>query len=203
MRLINQMPEKQAVIARWILLACWLLLIISLFVPALGSLQFATEKCVKGGIDCGYHQQPGNQLFWGIGVPSLLLILIVLSHEFWRRICPLAFVSQIFRILGWQRTIVNAKGRQEQIKIKPDSWLAKHHIELQWSLLISGLCLRLLVVNSSPKGLGFLLIATLASAAFVGWAYSGKAWCQYFCQWRQYNNSTDSGRSWITSAYWK
>ena len=181
MHLINQMPEKQAIIVRWILLVCWLLLIISLFIPALGSLQIAAEKCVKGGIDCGYHQQPGNQLFWGIGVPSLLLILIVLSHEFWRRICPLAFVSQIFRILGWQRTIVNAKGRQEQIKIKPDSWLAKHHIELQWSLLISGLCLRLLVVNSSPKGLGFLLIATLASAAFVGWAYSGKAWCQYFC----------------------
>ena len=175
------MPEKQAVIARWILLACWLLLIFSLFIPPLGFLQISTESCVGVGIDCGYHQQLGNQLFWGVGVPSLLLILIVLSHEFWRRICPLAFVSQIFRILGRQRTVINDKGRKEQIKIKPDSWVAKHHIELQWSLLISGLCLRLLVVNSSPKGLGLLLIATIASAAFVGWAYSGKAWCQYFC----------------------
>ena len=181
MRWINRLPEKKFVVARWLLLTGWILLIISLFVPWVTSSQNIAEVCIASTIECSFHQNPGNQLFWGVVVPTSILILVVLSHEFWRRICPLAFVSQIFRIVGWQRTLVNAKGRQEPVKIRPDSWLAKHHVELQWSLLISGLCIRLLVINSSPLGLGILLISTLACAAYIGWAYSGKAWCQYFC----------------------
>ena len=59
--------------------------------------------------------------------------------------------------------------------------MGRHHIELQWSLLITGLVLRLLVVNSSPLGLGLLLLLTIGASLLVGWAYGGKAWCQYVC----------------------
>ena len=56
------------------------------------------------------------------------------------------------------------------VKIEADSWLGQHHVQLQWSLFIAGLSLRLLVVNSSPFGLGLFLALTVAAALAVGWA---------------------------------
>jgi len=109
------------------------------------------------------------------------VLIGVLSHELWRRICPLAFVSQLARALGRQRTRPGRKGRPELVMVEADSWLGRHHLALQWSLLIAGLCLRLLVVNGSPLGLAILLLLTLVAALLVGWAWGGKAWCQYVC----------------------
>ncbi|MCT0225760.1 4Fe-4S binding protein [Synechococcus sp. CS-1328] len=90
-------------------------------------------------------------------------------------------MSQLFRILGKQRMVTGRGGRREVAKVDPGSWLGRHHLELQWSLLIAGLCLRLLLVNSSTLGLGLLLLFTAVAALVVGWAYGGKAWCQYVC----------------------
>ena len=181
MRWFSQWPEHQARVVRWVLLTGWCLLILSLLIPALTLPTSLAPGCEPNALECLMHRQPGNRLFWGVIVPAGLLILVVGSHEFWRRICPLAFVSQTSRALGIQRKVMNKKGRFEPVKVKPDSWLARHHVQLQWSLLIAGLCLRLLVVNSSPIGLASLLIFTLLAAAFVGWLYAGKAWCQYIC----------------------
>ena len=181
MRWFSQWPEHQARVVRWILLTGWCLLILSLLIPVLALPPSLAPGCEPNAIECVMHRQPGNRLFWGVVVPSGLLILVVGSHEFWRRICPLAFVSQAARSLGIQRKVENKRGRLEPVKVNPDSWLARHHVQLQWTLLIAGLCLRLLVVNSSPIGLASLMIFTLAAAAFVGWFYAGKAWCQYIC----------------------
>ena len=63
--------------------------------------------------------------------------------------------------------------------MQPDSWLGRHHIELQWTLLIAGLCLRLLAVNNHPLALAVLLLGTIVVAMALGWSYGGKAWCQY------------------------
>jgi len=181
MRWFSQWPEAQARVVRGVLLVGWSLLILSLLIPALALPPSLVPGCESNAVDCVMHGQPGNRLFWGVIVPVILLIIVVGSHEFWRRICPLAFVSQITRSFGFQRKTLNKKGRLEPAKIRPDSWLARHHVQLQWILLIAGLCLRLLVVNSSPVGLALLLIFTIAAAVFVDWAYAGKAWCQYVC----------------------
>ena len=181
MRWFSQWPEQQARVVRWVLLTGWCLLILSLLIPALTLPTSLAPGCDPNAVECLLHRQPGNRLFWGVVVPTGLLILVVGSHEFWRRICPLAFVSQAARSLGIQRKVANKKGRLEPVKVKSDSWLARHHVQLQWTLLVAGLCLRLLVVNSSPIGLASLLILTLAAAALVGWFYAGKAWCQYIC----------------------
>lgn len=181
MRLFNEWPERQAHFIRWVLLICWCSLIISLLIPTLVLPESLVPNCEPDYSGCLMHRQPGNRLFWGVIVPTGLLILVVVSHELWRRVCPLAFVSQTARFLGMQRKAVNKRGRLETVKVRPDSWLAQHHIELQWTLLIGGLCLRLLAVNSSPVGLALLLIFTCLAAAFIGWFYSGKAWCQYIC----------------------
>ena len=180
--MFSGIPESQMRWWRWLLLLGWLALIASLLLPALSLPASLTPACPPAIADsCGLHRQPGNRLFWGVVVPSGVLVIGVISHELWRRICPLAFVSQLGRALGWQRTRAGKGGRLEVVKVDSNSWLGKHHIALQWSLLIAGLCLRLLWVNSSPTGLALLLVVTLLAAVLVGWAYGGKAWCQYVC----------------------
>lgn len=161
MQLFSRLPEQQLRLVRWALLSGWLLLILSLLLPLEG--------------------QHGNRLFWGTVVPVGVLLIGVGSHELWRRVCPLAFVSQLARALGWQRSRPGRRGRPELVAVEADSWLGRHHLALQWSLLIAGLCLRLLWVNSSPIGLAILLLVTLVAALVVGWAWAGKAWCQYVC----------------------
>ena len=180
MQIFSQWPEHQARLVRWVLLIGWLLLILSLFLPLTLPAHLVPE-CRAANLNCWLHHQPGNRLFWGVVVPSGVLMIVLLSHELWRRICPLAFASQLFRALGRQRTRLGKGGKPEVVKVATDSWLGRHHVQLQWSLLIAGLCLRLLVVNSSPLGLALFLLVTLASAIAVGWAYGGKAWCQYVC----------------------
>lgn len=92
-------PERQARLARWFLIARWLLLIASLLFPGLNPLQ--AERPCEGADFCG--SGPGNNLFWNLILP-LVLLSIVISHDLWRRICPLSFVSQLVGALGRQRT---------------------------------------------------------------------------------------------------
>ncbi len=169
-------PERQARLARWFLIAGWLLLITSLLVPGLNPLPL--DRPCEGAGYCGGG--PGNNLFWNLLLP-LVLLSIVISHELWRRICPLSFVSQLFGTLGQQRTEKGLGGKRRLVSVDPNSWLGKHHIQLQWSLLLAGLSVRLLVANSNALALGILCLVALLGALVVGWAYAGKSWCQYFC----------------------
>ena len=182
MQLFSRLPEQSLRLVRWALLAGWLLLIASLLLPVVTLPEAWLPPCTAvAAADCPLHHQPGNRLFWGTVVPVGVLLIGVLSHELWRRVCPLAFVSQLARALGWQRSRPGRKGKPETVHVQADSWLGRHHLALQWSLLIAGLCLRLLWVNGSPLGLAILLLLTLAAALLVGWAWGGKAWCQYVC----------------------
>lgn len=174
--------ERQAHGVRWVLLIGWLGLIGSLLGPhpvPVGD--HGPAFGCSPATACALHDNDGNRIFWGAVVPLALLVIVGLSHEVWRRICPLAFLSQLPRALGWQRTAPGRGGRREPVRVTPKSWLGRHHVQLQWGLFIAGLCLRLLVVNSSPLGLGLFLLTTLAAALLVGWAFDGKAWCHYVC----------------------
>lgn len=172
----NRWPEQQARIARWALLLAWLGLIALLLQPELGP-AWRASVCA-GSTIC--RPGIGNDLFWNIGLP-LVILAVLLSHELWRRICPLSFVSQLFRALGWQRTVLNRAGKPQVAALSESSWLARHHIQLQWSLLIAGLSLRLLIANSDGLILALLFAAALLAALISGWAYGGKTFCQYLC----------------------
>jgi hypothetical protein len=154
--------ERQAHRARWLLLGAWLLLIASMLRP-------------------GAAAVAAMELFWQIGVPLVLLVLVVFSHEAWRRLCPLAFVSQLPRALGRQRMVGDGRGRSAVARVASSGWLARHHVRLQWGLFLVGLSLRLLLLNRQPLLLALFLLITLTAALVVGWAWSGKAWCQYVC----------------------
>jgi len=184
---------------RWLLTSSWLILIFSLFYDPISPwftqpdkrfspLQIEPEICVKVQGVC-LEEQPyalGAPIFWGAIVPLAIFILLVFGHELWRRMCPLSFLSQIPRSLGWQRQRrrVNprtGKVRYELAKVNQNSWLARNHLYLQFGLFYLGLCNRILFVNSNRIALGIFLISTIVAAIAVGYFYSGKSWCQYFC----------------------
>jgi hypothetical protein len=194
-----KIPEQQMHRLRWVLTSGWLLLIASLFYdpisPWLTSptnyispLRIAPESCVKVQGAC-LEEVPyplGAPIFWGIIVPSCIFILLVFGHEFWRRICPLSFLSQIPRALGRQRQrkrtdAKTGKVRYELVKVPKNSWLARNYLYLQFGLLYLGLCSRILFVNSDRLALGIFLSVTILAAIAVGYLYDGKSWCQYFC----------------------
>jgi hypothetical protein len=177
----------------------WFLLICSLFYDPISSgltdtsrlqspLSQLKQSCLLFQGQCveaeGYTMGP--RIFWSLIVPSSFFILLIFSHEIWRRICPLAFVSQFPRLLGFQRRkrIQNALGqtvRHETFKISKDSWLGKNSLYLQFFLLFLGLNIRLLFVNSDRIALGVYLVLTLVCALTMGYLYGGKSWCQYIC----------------------
>lgn len=197
--MFSQISERQIHRVRWVLTCAWLLLIASLFYDPISPLITAPdqywspfrvkpEDCIPVQNSC-LDLQPyplGAPIFWGIIVPSSIFILLVFGHELWRRICPLSFLSQIPRSLGWQRQIKRTdsktgKIRYEIPKVKKDSWLGQNYFYLQFGLLFIGLCCRILFINGNAIALGIWLLGTIIAAITVGFLYGGKTWCNYFC----------------------
>ncbi|NEZ64910.1 calcium-binding protein [Leptolyngbyaceae cyanobacterium CCMR0082] len=197
--MLNRTSEQQMHRIRWMLTIGWLLIIFSLFYDPLTSwltdpantispIRLDPTVCVKVQGDC-LVEQPypiGARVFWAAVVPAGIFILFILGHEFWRRICPLSFLSQIPRALGLQRYRIRVntktgKTRKELVKVAKNSWLAKNYLALQFGLFYLGLCTRILFVNSDRLALGIFLVATIIASIYVGYLFGGKAWCQYFC----------------------
>lgn len=192
--------EKTMHAVRWILSGCWLLLIASLFYDPVSPLltdpsqlespfraRPEPEACVFVQGTCLPQDTYGlgAPIFWGIVIPGAVLVLLLFGHELWRRICPLSFLSQIPRALGIQRKHerVSPSGsvRFELARVKPDSWLGRNYQYLQFGWFFIGLCVRILFINADRLALAAWLIFTIAAAIVVGYLYSGKSWCNYFC----------------------
>ena len=193
-----QLPERRMHWIRWVVTVGWLLIIASLFYdPWTSALTVSdhpwsplrlSDTCVEVQGEC-LSKQPyplGTTLFWGAVVPSAILILLVFGHELWRRICPLSFLSQIPRALGWQRQLKRenkktGKVRYELVKVDSNSWLGRNYPYVQFGWLFAGLCGRILFFNADRLVLAGWLLFTIAAAIAVGYWYGGKSWCQYFC----------------------
>jgi hypothetical protein len=197
--MLHQVPEKVMHRVRWVLTIGWLVLITSFFFdpitpaftdPSNFSSPFRVDltKCIKVRETC-LPQQPFEMsaiIWWAMIVPCGIFILLVLGHEFWRRICPLSFLSQIPRALGIQRRRkvtdpVTGEVRHELVTIGENSWLGRNHLYVQFGLFMTGLWLRILFVNSDRIWLGGFLIASILCAITIGYLYAGKSWCNYFC----------------------
>jgi hypothetical protein len=196
--MFSQLSERRMQVVRWILTIAWLAIIASLFydpwTPQLTAANHPwsplrlTDSCISVQGKC-LVEQPyplATTLFWGAIVPGAIFILLVLGHEVWRRICPLSFLSQIPRALGWQRQFKRenastGKVRYELAKVKAESWLGKNYPYLQFGWLFIGLCGRILFFNADRTILALWLLFTIAAAITVGYLYGGKSWCNYFC----------------------
>jgi hypothetical protein len=179
--MFSQIPERTMHLIRWGLTLGWIALIGSMFYDPISA-----QWTVLGGIFAGsesncrlfqgqclpvFPYPMGARIFWGMVLPLVIVTLLVLGHEAWRRVCPLSFLSQIPRSLGIQRSVI----------ISEDSWLARNALTLQFCLLFLGLNIRLLFVNSDRLLLGIFLSLTILSAITVGFLFAGKTWCHYFC----------------------
>jgi hypothetical protein len=203
--MLNKVSEKTMHRVRWGLTLGWFLLIFSLLYDPLTphftdpnnfaslfrlkpELNFDPAQCVKIRERC-IVQEPyamGALIWWAMIVPAGIFILLVLGHEFWRRICPLSFLSQIPRALGIQRRRqvidpITGEQRSELVTIGENSWLGKNHLYVQSGLFVIGLVARILFVNSDRIALFTFLIFSILCAIFVGYLYAGKSWCNYFC----------------------
>jgi hypothetical protein len=198
--MFSKIPEKQMHMSRWLLAVGWGILILSMFYDPISAYLTdpnstfspfrirTAQGCLsfQGGCLSPEAYPMGARIFWGIIIPGAILILVAFGHEAWRRMCPLAFVSQIPRSLGWQRKrkVVNAETksfRYELALVDQHSWLGRNQLYVQTGLLFLGLTVRLLFVNSDRLALGVFLGLTLLSALTVGFLFGGKTWCQYFC----------------------
>jgi hypothetical protein len=196
--MFNKTTEKTMHSVRWILTVGWVGLILSLFYdpisPLLTSpdnlaspLRVNLDVCISVQGNClekNYYYL-GAPIFWGIIVPSGIFILLIFGHELWRRICPLSFLSQIPRALGWQRKFKrvsqNGSTRFEIPRVEKNSWLGRNYLYVQMGWFFIGLCSRILFVNADRIALAIWLLFTIFSAIFVGYYYGGKSWCNYFC----------------------
>jgi Cyclic nucleotide-binding domain/4Fe-4S binding domain len=196
--MFSQISERRMHVVRWILTIAWLAIIASLFydpwTPGLTEPNHPwsplrlTDSCISVQGKC-LVEKPyplATTLFWGAIVPGAIFILLVLGHEVWRRICPLSFLSQIPRALGWQRQFkrenpTTGKVRYELAKVRAESWLGRNYPYLQFGWLFIGLCGRILFFNADRTILALWLLFTIATAITVGYLYGGKSWCNYFC----------------------
>jgi hypothetical protein len=195
--MFNQIPEKQMHYIRWFLTIGWAVLIGSMFYdPFTALLTDASNLWSPFHIqsDCINFQrsciQPvpyvmGARIFWGMVIPSAIILIFLFGHEAWRRICPLSFIAQISQALGLKhrRLAIKSTGEfiYEPVKVAKDSWLARNYLYLQFFLLFLGLNVRLLFVNSDGLALGIYLISTILLAMVVNYWYGGKSWCHYVC----------------------
>ncbi|MBW4657542.1 MAG: hypothetical protein KME15_02615 [Drouetiella hepatica Uher 2000/2452] len=197
--MLNKVPETTMHRVRWLLTLGWLLLIASLFYDPItphfthpdnlaSPFHINLDQCVKIRETCLPQESYSMSvlMWWAMIVPAGIFILLVFGHEFWRRICPLSFLSQIPRALGMQRKRkvidpVTQAVRYELVTIGENSWLGKNHLYVQSGLFFLGLGLRILFVNGDRTALAYFLIGTIASAMLIGYLYAGKSWCNYFC----------------------
>ena len=190
--MLNKVAEQKAHAIRYVLVVGWLLLIISLFFDPISAsltdpntgffsplkdnlinLAQDPDTCIRVQDKClpGTPYQAGARIFWGFIVPAGFGIIFVLGHEFWRRICPLYFLSQIPRALGMK----------PKKQITQNKWLTENHLFLQFGLFFIGLNMRILFVNSARPVFGAFLIFTIGSAIVMNLFYGGRSWCHYVC----------------------
>ena len=190
--MLSTISEKRLHVVRWVIFLAWALLIVSLFYDPFsavlthpesdwsplsdGVLALAQDsaRCIDAQGYC-VSLLPAYpislRVFWGMVIPSAIFVVLVLGHEFWRRICPLYFFSQWPRALGFQPLL----------NVEQNQWLQKNHFYLQFLLFFIGITARILLVNSVRTATGTFFILTLLAAAGVVTLYGGRSWCHYVC----------------------
>ena len=196
--MLSQVSERKMRLVRGALALGFLVLIASLFWDPM-SAELTQPDNLASPFHVGEHSvtvqdhvrpqapyQMTNRIWWTMLVPALPLFFMVTGHETWRRICPLSFVSQIPRYLGWNRTrslLSRRSGKVEtQLALVDKGGFWRRHVwEIQFGLFFLALNARILFLNADRTALGLFLLATLALAFVTGLLWGGKTWCNYIC----------------------
>lgn len=196
--MLSRVGEGKLRGVRMLLVVAWVVLIASLFwdpvTPELTKpdnlaspfhLQ-GKQVVVQGQVLPEDPYAMSNRIWWTMIIPILPLFFLVAGHETWRRLCPLSFVSQIPRYLGWQRkrpVLDRRSGKVSRLLALParDGWARRNVWYIQFGLLWLALNARILFINSDRLALAGFMIGVIVVALFIGYMWGGKAWCNYVC----------------------
>ena len=137
----------------------------------------AWEKALAGVLLTGWFgclvlvvaSDLGPRLVWTAFVASLPLTWLLMGFHVWRRVCPLAAISQLPKRLGKPGT------RKIQ-----GTW-AEQALLVQLGLMVLALTGRLLATNGSGLALAVMFIALTVAAVVVGAVWRGRSWCHFVC----------------------
>ena len=111
----------------------------------------------------------GNRLVWTVCIAALPFFWMTFGYHLWRRICPLAVMGQIGRLVG-------RPGAR-----KMGDWMGKHYLLVQLAIMIAALSLRLVATNGSDVWLAGFFGVVIACAIVTSFVYAGKTWCNFLC----------------------
>jgi hypothetical protein len=104
-------------------------------------------------------------------LPLLILSIVLMGFNTWRRICPLAF---------WGTFGVRFRPKKTKVRRVPE-WMERWFFIISLAFLVTMLVVRLVLINGDGIFLGITLIGIGVLAAFTNFYYSGRTWCNLFC----------------------
>jgi hypothetical protein len=144
-------PPSQA--EWWVVPLGWGALVVFIALPGLSAL----FEAYAGGV------------VWTIVIASLPVFIVLMGYHRWRRICPLAFVTQLPARLKRSGTR------------KAGPWLETNYYYVAFSVFFVSLWLRLIATNGDGHAISVFIMLLTLTALLVGVVYTGKTWCNYFC----------------------
>jgi hypothetical protein len=116
-----------------------------------------------------FVQALAGRVVWTIVVAALPLFIVLVGYHRWRRICPLAFFSQIpvrLRRPGTSRA---------------SEWLEKNYYFLTFTIFFVSLWIRLIATNGDGHAIATFFVLISLAALACGAFFTGKTWCNYVC----------------------
>lgn len=114
-------------------------------------------------------QSLAGRMVWTIVVAALPLFIVLVGYHRWRKICPLAFFSQIPVLL--RRPGTN----------KASEWLERNYYYITFGAFFISLWLRLVATNGDGRAIAAFFVLGAFAALIIGAFYTGKTWCNYIC----------------------
>ncbi len=111
----------------------------------------------------------GNRLVWTVCIAALPFFWMTAGYHVWRRICPLAVMGQLGRLMG-------RPGAR-----KMSDWMATNYLNVQLALMVACLSLRLVATNGSAVWLAGFFGVVIVAAVVTSFVYGGKTWCNFLC----------------------
>ncbi|MDT4968449.1 MAG: hypothetical protein QOJ64_3186 [Acidobacteriota bacterium] len=110
-----------------------------------------------------------GRIVWTVVVAGIPLFIVLIGYHRWRRVCPLAFFSQI---------AVRLK-RPGILKASP--WLEANYYYVSYGVFFFSLWMRLIATNGDGHAISAFFVMISLAALIFGVFYTGKTWCNYIC----------------------
>lgn len=116
-----------------------------------------------------YIPRLAGRLVWTIAIAALPLFIVLVGYHRWRRICPLAFFSQI-------PVLLRRPGTR-----RASPWLQANASYVSFAVFFVSLWIRLIATNGDGPAIAVFFTLIAVAALLFGVFYTGKTWCNFVC----------------------